>query len=228
VLLRHGHRRNLQAVRLTGSKYGSGDIFFFETSGLAYIGVNCYWNGTLWVRNNTLNPARLFEFSPSTNSVAVYTVASGGGRTYQTSYIDRGIEAGVPRAGENVQANGAFTTLGDAQTSTLIARIDTVAAGDLDLTLDGVALAGVGNTITIEENKCFSFIGQVTARRDDGSEVAAWRFEGILNRQTGGDATISRRHSDRNRHASGWMGFQPVRRHCKSGTSANRDQSRCY
>jgi hypothetical protein len=80
---------------LTGSKYGSGDIFFFETSGLAYIGVNCYWNGTIWVRNNTLNPARLFEFSPTTNSVAVYTVASGGGRTYQTSYIDRGIEAGA-------------------------------------------------------------------------------------------------------------------------------------
>jgi hypothetical protein len=195
-LLKHAFLGTLtdEVFKLTspaGGWYSSGDVFFFERSGLAYIGVNCYHNGsTNWVRKTVGTAARLYEFSPTTNEVKVYTVASGGGRTYVAS-IGNNVGGRAPLQGEIVQANGHFTTDGDAQTSTLVSRIFTDSAGDLDLTLDGVFLATTSNTIVIGSNKTVAFKGLCVARRDDGSEVAAWEYKGIINHQTGVDCTIS-------------------------------------
>jgi hypothetical protein len=81
------------------------------------------------------------------------------------------------RRGEVVNANGFFTNPGDAQHSSLVAKLNTTDnTTNLSLTLDGV------NKINIPEKTTCTFEIKLSAYNDTDAAAAGWIFRGVIKR----------------------------------------------
>jgi len=79
--------------------------------------------------------------------------------------------------GEVAQASGRFAATGDAQTSTLVARNQSVDASDVVLYLDGSTA-----TLDMPEDASWMFNIYVAAHRDTAVESSGWHLEGVIRR----------------------------------------------
>ncbi len=91
--------------------------------------------------------------------------------------ICMGFGAAVAHTGEMAHANGEFSAAGDAQASRLVLRRSTTDATPRSMLTDGST-----ELITMPDNSVWHFICFVSALRDDGTEGAAYKFEGALRK----------------------------------------------
>lgn len=85
--------------------------------------------------------------------------------------------------GQMVFGNSQFAAVGDAQTSTIVAKCSTTTATPRDLGLSGTSGSG---KIALQDNTTIAFSILVVARRTDAdNESAAYKFEGCIDRNTG-------------------------------------------
>lgn len=126
----------------------------------------------------------------------LFNTASGvaatvGGGTYNTASgayatVGGGRRAKADKYGQNSLAAGFFTAIGDAQTSTLVARTATTNATPAPLFLDGTSAR-----ITIADDTTWAFVVTVVARRTDANnESAAYQFLGCIDRNGGTTALV--------------------------------------
>jgi hypothetical protein len=88
--------------------------------------------------------------------------------------------------GQQSRSSGRFTTNGDAQISTFIARRQTTNATPTELFLNGSSAR-----LTVPEGSTYGFTIKVTARQtNDDFSVARYVFDGIATRNAGGNVSV--------------------------------------
>jgi hypothetical protein len=114
----------------------------------------------------------------------------GSGRKNEVSGLYASIACGyygkATRYGQSTLSSGRFDLAGDAQTSTLVARLQTDSATPGELFLDGTSVR-----LIVPEGATYGFTIKVVARQtNDDFSVARYVFEGVATRDTGGNVYV--------------------------------------
>lgn len=130
-------------------------------------------------------------------SAAVYAGHAEGSNTSTTALYAHaeGRYALASRIAQHSKASGRFAATGDAQLANFVAWRSTTDATASILSFDGSGtVAAVGsstNVLTLAIKTVYKFRIEVTARRTDTEgTVAGWTIEGVIARETGGNARI--------------------------------------
>lgn len=137
-------------------------------------------------------------------AIGNYSVVSGGyynraygnyacivAGNYNNAYgeysgILNGLYAKTNNYGQHTQASGRFSTAGDAQVSSLVARIITTNATPLELYLNGST-----ERLSIASDTTWVFRILVVARRANGdNESAGYEFKGVIDNNAGTTALV--------------------------------------
>jgi len=134
-------------------------------------------------------------FNTDTVASGANSFATGDGSDAEGAHSAAfGQQARGARIGQVAVSNGAFATVGDSQTSTLVARRQTTNNVATELTLDGAAPAGVAlatsNRIILQDNTTYNFVIDVVARNIAASQQKAWQATGVIKRDVGA-ATVA-------------------------------------
>ncbi len=117
------------------------------------------------------------------------TVGGGADNNAGSSFsvVPGGKEASADKYGQKTHASGMFSAQGDAQTSVMVARIQTTNATPAALFLDGSA-----ETIDIATDTTWGFDIMVVARRTDADDESGFfKFEGCIDNNAGTTALVS-------------------------------------
>lgn len=107
------------------------------------------------------------------------TVVLGYQCTTTTHYcFAQGYYAYADHVGQFARATGRFAAAGDAQTSSLVAFVQTTTATQTEMWLNGA-----NARLTLVDQDCWAFSILVVARRQDAdNEGAGWEFKGVIDR----------------------------------------------
>jgi hypothetical protein len=110
----------------------------------------------------------------------------GGGLTASRSQsFVAGIYGNATMFGQHVHASGRFTTTGDAQTSELVARLQTTSDTPNEIALDG------GTTyLSTEVNKAYAYVVTLVAKRTGSTQHAMYRLKWVTMRDATTTVTI--------------------------------------
>ena len=98
-----------------------------------------------------------------------------------------GYKSRVNKPGQQAQAAGVFTSVGDAQTSQMVARKATTDATPTVMTLDGAALAST-NAITVNSTSTGTYsatayeVTVIAMKQGSTADFGRWKFEGIITK----------------------------------------------
>lgn len=109
------------------------------------------------------------------------TGGSSNTASAEASTVLGGLYGVASHYGQNAHASGRFSVAGDAQTSVLVARIQTTDATPAEMFLDG---SGVRLTLADDTTWCFSIL-LVARRTDVNGEGAGYKLEGVIDRNVG-------------------------------------------
>jgi len=141
-------------------------------------------------RNTITNAAYASILGGATNSITGdYGSILGGESNSVTAEHGTclGAFALASNYGQFAQASGQFTAVGDAQTSILVARCQTTNATQTEMFLDGSA-----QRLTILEKSTWYYTIKLIGRQTNSDyTVQGYIEEGIIKRDTGGNATIT-------------------------------------
>jgi hypothetical protein len=135
-------------------------------------------------RNNTASNQYSVVNGGFSNTASGLSSSIGGGdsNTASASYaaILGGIRAVANKYGQQAHSSGRFAADGDAQRSSLVARVSTTDATPTGLTLDGTSSV----LLTLANNQAWRFTIEVIAKQVSSSNHAAFRFEGTITKGT--------------------------------------------
>lgn len=133
----------------------------------------------------------------SSIAIGYYSTASGvqsfafgyvatASATYAMAFGPRSSAAQI---GKQAFASGCYVNNGDAQSGKMVLRTSTTTDAVTVLTSDGAA-SGTTNQVVLPNDSTFSFSILVVARRTDvDNESAGYKFEGVIDRNTGAATT---------------------------------------
>ena len=104
--------------------------------------------------------------------------------------IPGGNAALADKYGQIAHAAGQFTSVGDAQTSILVARKQTTNATPVVLLTNGGSNPSYGGLRILENTTWFFTIKCIARQTNDDYSTASYHIEGIITRDSGGNATI--------------------------------------
>lgn len=105
----------------------------------------------------------------------------------ENAFVAGGRDAVADHYGQNAQAAGDFVTPGDAQTSVLIARAETINTIPQEMYLDGSA-----ERLNLDDQDTWNFRIVIIARRTDAdNEAASWIFDGAIDRNGATTALVA-------------------------------------
>jgi hypothetical protein len=109
-------------------------------------------------------------------------VGGGDSNTASASYaaVLGGTRAVANKYGQQAHSSGRFSADGDAQRSSLVARVSTADATPTGLTLDGAS----STLVTLANNQAWRFTIEVIAKQVSSSNHAAFRFDGTITKGT--------------------------------------------
>jgi hypothetical protein len=135
-------------------------------------------------RNNTASGLNAVSAGGNGNTASGQESCAGGGETNTASatysFVPGGSRGVANKYGQQAHASGRFSADGDAQRSSLVARISTTDATPTGLTLDGVS----STLVTLANNQAWRFTIEVIAKQMSSSNHAAFRFEGTITKGT--------------------------------------------
>jgi hypothetical protein len=102
-----------------------------------------------------------------------------------------GWQAKAEVRGKDAYSSGAFSSVGDAQTATIVLRKATTDATASVLTASG-GTGGIGNQVILPNNSAYAFHGTIVARQQAsaGTACAAWKVEGLIRREGSAGTTV--------------------------------------
>lgn len=120
-----------------------------------------------------------------------------GNTTTASAYSSHseGMESSAIRWAQHSKGSGKFSAVGDAQLANFVARRSTTDATASILSFDAsgtvTASGAATNVLTLAVARAFKFRVEVIARRTDTEgTIAGWTIEGVIARETGGNARI--------------------------------------
>lgn len=200
-----GNLRGYGAVDLQGGRSASSQVASGQYSvAIGYGNTSSGANTTSIGNSNISSGAGAVSIGESNVSSGTYSICIGSSNSAQNSYsaaIGSGNTASGSYSfvtgkdgssfgilGRRVHSSGYFASIGDAQKSTILLRMQTSNNTATTATTDGGAGSTV-NQLVLQDNQAIAFDGFLVAKQQSSTNTAMWTVQGLIYRGSGAAST---------------------------------------